>query len=703
MDQPLLTTSSEKCAVSFNRISALFAVFLCAILFAVHTSRNISEAAVSEPPRIEQFWQTCQRQLAADVSLPIFTPIFQSEVSDKMVIEGLSTIQNLRWGALKSKFKNPTPGQEDKAILDMQKAFRVRNFAVNCFLGMLKHDPLLREHLSLPVVPGVLDTDISAPGTQDPTSDYDVSILGEHALILILGYYRIFDYYIGNQDVPVASGEVFDTNIYIGSFLLSLQEGVSLETDAFSKYGDVVDEGGNPATQYILRDIPRRVMLNSGPESGSILSFYRVEYATALVKLEYYYSLLPKGRNKDGVKFGKPGSGLVFEEVVDHFCRTFLADSAPGHRNPVDAGLPSKFEFMKKQNLKYKEGSLVDQDKEYQVVMLEYIKTVGFSSYPPTELRNYLSIRSWHLMTTLMHMAAQESYFTKGPFMTVVIADQIRRVCHNCDDNVLSQNVPKEDLITSTIENYADMLKEYGHLGATKKYVLESSKYAYRFLEAALALNTFENVIKQRNHKGNAQNLNLLRARLLVFYGIRYLCRTYPDMCAQCYPSDDDPRQWEQLAVNINNIISDTFRTLILGSNPPDYTRQMFDLGLFLDPVCMGLQQKSRFLGVIIDIVHTLSERHCTGTKKRRDGFLCSYIERQTMSKTMERVLFVSIQTEPCDDSVRNVISEQECNRLRCDKATSCTPDIPRQNLQYEHHDGQCVFRKNFYICQELR
>merc|ERR1719433_295443 len=112
----------------------------------------------------------------------------------------------------------------------------------------------------------------------------------------------------------------------------------------------------------------------------------------------------------------------------------------------------------------YKSGSLVGKDREYQNVMAKYIETVGYSSYPPDTLYNYKSIREWHAWTTFMHMAAQESYYTKGPFMTVVIADQIRRVCSGCDDEVLSQNVPPEDLITSCIENFADMLKEYGHL-----------------------------------------------------------------------------------------------------------------------------------------------------------------------------------------------------------------------------------------------
>ena len=133
--------------------------------------------------------------------------------------------------------------------------------------------------------------------------------------------------------------------------------------------------------------------------------------------------------------------------------------------------------------------------------------------------------------------------------------------------------------------------------GATKKYVLESSKYAYRFLEAALALNSFESVIRQKQYPGNAQNLNLLRSRLLVFYGIRYLCRTYPELCAHCYPPEDDKDQWEELAVNVNNIISFTFHSIILGSGAPNFLDSRYDLGTFLLPECM--QRKSRFLGVM--------------------------------------------------------------------------------------------------------
>jgi len=235
--------------------------------------------------------------------------------------------------------------------------------------------------------------------------------------------------------------------------------------------------------------------------------------------------------------------------------------------------------------------------------------------------------------------------------------------------------------------------------GATKQYVLESSKYAYRFLEAALALNSFESVIRQKQYPGNAQNLNLLRSRLLVFYGIRYLCRTYPELCAHCYPPEDDKDQWEELAVNVNNIISFTFHSMILGSAAPNFLDSRYDLGTFLLPECM--QRKSRFLGVIIDVIQSLEERHCDGRRKQ-DGFLCSYIERRSMTSAMERTMFLSIKSEPCDNSARLALSEQDCNRLRCDSADGCD-NVPRQNTQFEFHEDQCVFKGDFFICQEIR
>ena len=73
-----------------------------------------------------------------------------------------------------------------------------------------------------------------------------------------------------------------------------------------------------------------------------------------------------------------------------------------------------------------------------------------------------------------------------------------------------------------------------------------------------------------------------------------------------------------------------------------------------------------------IDVIHSLETRHCSGQAKK-DGSLCNYIGRKSMSAALERRMFVSIQSEPCDNTERLALSEKSCNRLRCDNPDGCT------------------------------
>jgi len=527
--------------------------------------------------------------------------------------------QNWKWEAEKKEAFN-------KAY------FRIRHFVVYCFVNLMIEA----------VQKGGLQAVISAPGSSDPTSDIDVSISGSGAIVVLEGYYKLFDEYAKQDSKPmglseqsktdsISSMEKFDANLYCGNYLISIPD-----TKKCSDFSPLYVEVGTKKDKKEKNCILQNIFFESA---------YVDELGVAFAKLDYFLEgLTTTDPNHAYVK-----DNLKVRESLDTFAANGYkyAANAPQKFITDNNGELLKASFNKWQGhvkvskvkiagKSFAEGNdFTKQDNIYKDRMALYQKaTNAADTAPPAAASGDENLfKGWHENAIWLAMTAQESYFSRGPFLAVVVGDQLRGGVTSFDDKILGRNMRVDDFMTAVIENLADLIKDFGHYTAPDagdpkdklvKFFAKGSKYAYRFLESASALNYYygDKLTEQSAPHWYVQGGVLTEPErkkvmnaLLVAYGIRWFCRDDPvGNCGGkmgCWNAE----KIAEIVPKFMKMIIEVYKRVILRSETKD-TNAITDLdfeeeGGFLSSPCVSPDEPNKFLGTIVHGVNRVAVRTC--------------------------------------------------------------------------------------------